>query len=1049
MQDALRRLSDYWTSKGCLTWQPFNTEVGAGTMNPATVLRVLGPEPWDVAYVEPSVRPDDSRYGENPNRLQTHTQFQVILKPEPGDPQELYLGSLEALGIDLSKHDVRFVEDNWQQPAIGAWGLGWEVWLDGMEITQFTYFQQVGGQNLDPIPVELTYGVERILMAQQGVTHFKDIVYSTAADGRPVTYGEAFGQQEYEMSRYYLDDADVDANRRLYETYVAEATRMVEKRLPVPAHNYILKSSHAFNVLDARGAISTTERAKAFATMRRLMRDTAALWIERREELGFPLNREASLPETERSADPVPEVRGTSLEGSAPQTLAFEIGVEELPPHVVPQTIDAVREALTAKLAATRLAHGAITVDGTPRRIVATIADVAASEPDAEQLRKGPKWSAAFDADGNPTKALEGFMRGQGVAAADVVKAEIGGNEHAAVKVSMQGRGVLEVMGGILAEVVSGLRAEKNMRWNDPKLSFSRAIRWVVALWGDAVVPIQVSELAAGRTTYLQRPVAGEESGKRSDGALVGHVEIASADDLVPTIAAGSIELFTDARRAAIVEQATALASGVGGKIAFEAEAAVVDEITNLVEDPHGVLGNFDERYLDLPERILTTVMRKHQRYLPVYRDGKLASHFVTMANGLCDDDTVRAGNESVIRARYEDALFFWNADLATPKADEFVPGLDKLTFEDRLGSVGLRARRIADVAARLGERVGVSGEKLVTLKRAGELAKFDLATQMVVEMSSLAGFIAREYAVRMGETHAVADALYEMEQPHTSADPVPASTPGALLALGDRFDLLAAMFALGAKPTGSSDPFGLRRAALGVVRILRESAGTPLESLTIRDGLEDAVARLAEQGVDVAADAVDAALEFTIGRFAQLLRDEGTPAELVAAILPAADAPGRAARLLAELSASSEDQRLRDLVATLVRISRILPADSSSRRSDEGAANPRSLRSDEGASRKVPTEERATSRNVLSEPAELALADAVDAVPSDTADEPIAAVLDRTTDVVAKASTFFDEILVNAEDADVRAARHALLASILALAPAGIDWKALDIALG
>lgn len=168
MQDALRILSDYWTERGCMVVQPFNTEVGAGTMNPATVLRVLGPEPWDVAYVEPSVRPDDSRYGENPNRLQMHTQFQVILKPDPGNPQELYLGSLEALGIDLAAHDVRFVEDNWAQPAIGAWGLGWEVWLDGMEITQFTYFQQVGGQNLDPIPVELTYGLERILMAVQG-----------------------------------------------------------------------------------------------------------------------------------------------------------------------------------------------------------------------------------------------------------------------------------------------------------------------------------------------------------------------------------------------------------------------------------------------------------------------------------------------------------------------------------------------------------------------------------------------------------------------------------------------------------------------------------------------------------------------------------------------------------------------------------------------------------------------------------------------------------------------------------------------------------------
>ena len=1023
MQDALRRLSDYWTSKGCLTWQPFNSEVGAGTMNPATVLRVLGPEPWDVAYVEPSVRPDDSRYGENPNRLQTHTQFQVILKPEPGDPQELYLGSLEALGIDLSKHDVRFVEDNWQQPAIGAWGLGWEVWLDGMEITQFTYFQQVGGQNLDPIPVELTYGVERILMAQQGVTHFKDIVYSIAADGRPVTYGEAFGQQEYEMSRYYLDDADVDANRRLYETYVAEATRMVEARLPVPAHGYILKSSHAFNVLDARGAISTTERAKAFATMRRLMRDTAALWIERREELGFPLMRDGSGDDSQNSATATKETgadEGGSL-ATTPQTLAFEIGVEELPPHVVPQTIEAVRAGITEKLAASRLTHGEITVDGTPRRIVAVVKDVAASEPDADQLRKGPKWAAAFDADGNPTKALEGFMRGQGVTADQVTKAEIGGAEHAAVAVKVEGRHVLDVAGAAIAEIVGSLRAEKNMRWNDANLSFSRAIRWLVALWGDTVVPVSVSGLTAGRSTYLQRPVAGEESGKRSDGALVGYVEVASADELLSTIEAGHIQLSSEARRSSVVEQATQLAAGVGGTIDADGEAAVVDEITNLVEDPHGVLGDFDERYLELPAKILTTVMRKHQRYLPVYVDGKLAPHFVTMANGLCDDDTVRKGNESVIRARYEDALFFWNADLQADDVDGFVPGLEKLTFEDRLGSVGQRARRIADVAAKLADRVGLDGADRETLTRAGQLAKFDLSTQMVVEMSSLAGFIAREYAVRKGETQAVADALFEMEQPHTSADPVPASTPGALLALGDRFDLLAAMFALGAKPTGSSDPFGLRRAALGVVRILRESAGTPLESLTVRAGLEDAVARLAEQGVDVAPDAVDAALEFTIGRFAQLLRDEGTSADLVNAILPAADAPGRASRLLSELVAAQDDQRLRDLVATNVRITRILP---------DGVA-PELVKAK------------------LTEPAEVTLHDAVsEAIDGAPEAQSLATVLDRTAPVVTAAATFFDEILVNADDAEVRAARQSLLASVLSLSPGGIDWKAVDTAI-
>ena len=1009
MQDALRKLSDYWTSKGCLTWQPFNTEVGAGTMNQATVLRVLGPEPWDVAYVEPSVRPDDSRYGENPNRLQTHTQFQVILKPEPGDPQELYLGSLEAIGIDLDAHDVRFVEDNWQQPAIGAWGLGWEVWLDGMEITQFTYFQQVGGQNLDPIPVELTYGMERILMALQGKTHFKDIVYAVAADGREVTYGEAFGQQEYEMSRYYLDDADVEANRALYGAYVAEATRMVEARLPVPAHVYILKSSHAFNVLDARGAISTTERAKAFATMRRLMRDTAALWVERREELGFPLVREPKPVEA-------PDVVEGEL-ADTPQTLAFEIGLEELPPHVVEPTVAHVRAQLTERLAATRLDHGAITVEGTPRRIVATVADVAPAEPDATQLRKGPKWKAAFDADGNPTKALLGFARGQGVAVEDVVKAEIGGNDHAAVETEVTGRDVREVASGILTDVVAGLRAEKNMRWCDAELSFSRAIRWLVALWGTAVVPTTVSGLTAGRTTYLQRTTAGtEQSRTRADGAPVGHHELASADDLLPLLRRGCIALATDERRRAVVEQARALAESVGGTIDLEANAGLVDEITNLVEEPVGVLGTFDARYLELPERILTSVMATHQRYLPI-RDakGQLMPYFVTMANGACDEALVAAGNESVLRARYEDALFFWNQDLSEERVDAFVPGLEKLTFEDRLGSVGQRARRIADVAARLADVVGLEDRE--TLRRAGELAKFDLATNLVVEMSSLAGFVAREYALRKGETEAVATALYEMEQPHTSADDVPATLPGALLALGDRFDLLAAMFALGAKPTGSSDPYGLRRAALGVVRILREVPG--VAAITVREGLEAAVARLAEQGVEVQPDAVDQAVEFTLARFAQLLRDEGRPADIVTANLPAAGTPGRAARRLRELDEAGDS--VRDLVASLVRIRRILPDDV------------------------TPGYDAA----LLTEPAEVELREALEAVPEGLADRPVTEVVARTEALVGAAQRFFDDILVNAEEPALRAARQGLLASVLAAAPSDIDWGALDVALG
>ncbi|MDO5736393.1 MAG: glycine--tRNA ligase [Propionibacteriaceae bacterium] len=1012
MQDALRTLSDYWTSRGCLTWQPFNTEVGAGTMNPATVLRVLGPEPWDVAYVEPSVRPDDSRYGLNPNRLQTHTQFQVILKPEPGDPQELYLGSLEALGIDLDAHDVRFVEDNWAQPAIGAWGLGWEVWLDGMEITQFTYFQQVGGQDLDPIPVELTYGMERILMAQQGVTHFKDIAYSRKPDGTVITYGEAFGQQEYEMSRYYLDDADVSVNQQLYEAFVAEATRMVEARLPVPAHQFILKSSHAFNVLDARGAISTTERAKAFGTMRGLMRQTAALWVERREELGFPLVKTAV--EKDIPAKPTLQV----ADGAQPAAFVLEVGVEELPPHVVPQTIEALRAALTAGLSASKLEHGEITVDGTPRRIFAVVEDVSAREPDSQTMRKGPKWSAAFDADGNPTKPLQGFMRGQGVSVDQVIKAEVGGNEHACVAIDTPGRFAWEVLGDLVETTVNGLRAEKNMRWNDPQLSFSRAVRWLLALWGDDVVPAQVSDVTTGRTTYLMRPTASSlDTGRLADGTLVGHHDVATASDYLPMITSAHIAAFTELRRASIIEQAVALAEGVGGVVDVEGNAELLDEITNLVEDPHGVLGGFDERYLELPDRILVSVMAKHQRYLPVRSaDGTLLPHFITMANGMCDDAVVAAGNESVLRARYEDALFFWNQDLEADSVEHFVPRLEKLTFENRLGSVGLRARRIADVAQSLAAAVGIDEPQRATLTRAGALAKFDLATSLVTEMTSLAGFVAREYASRLGETPEVAAALYEMEQPHTTADAVPASTPGALLALADRFDLLTAMFALGAKPSGSSDPFGLRRAALGIVRILRESSD--LAALSIREGLEAAADRLREQDIDCSADAMDAAEDFIIGRFAQLQRDEGRGADVVSAVRPSATRPGIADAHARSLEALQDDESFRSLVQGIVRISRILPAGVD------------------------PLYDPA----LLTEPSEMTLHEAISGFAASSNVEDFAS---RGRALVSPISAFFDETLVMAEDLNVRAARLGLLATILSTAPAGLDWSAVDALMG
>ncbi len=284
LQEIVMRLERFWAEQGCIIQQPYDIEVGAGTMNPATTLRVLGPEPWRVAYVEPSRRPTDGRYGENPNRLQHYYQFQVIIQPAPEEIQEMYLESLKTLGIEPGDHDIRFVEDDWESPTIGAWGLGWEVWLDGMEITQFTYFQQVGGIDMDPVAAEITYGIERIAMFVQKV----DSVYDLEWVGK-VRYGDVHHRGEVEHSTYNFEVSDTDMLFRLFSMYEAEARRTIAEGLVLPAYDYVLKCSHTFNLLDARNAISVTERTGFISRVRAIASACCEAYVKQRKDMGFPL----------------------------------------------------------------------------------------------------------------------------------------------------------------------------------------------------------------------------------------------------------------------------------------------------------------------------------------------------------------------------------------------------------------------------------------------------------------------------------------------------------------------------------------------------------------------------------------------------------------------------------------------------------------------------------------------------------------------------------------------------------------------------------------
>ncbi|MEW6084931.1 MAG: glycine--tRNA ligase subunit beta [Chloroflexota bacterium] len=896
-QSIILKLQDFWASHGCLITQPYYTQVGAGTMNPATFLRVLGPEPWNVAYVEPSVRPDDGRYGENPNRFQKHTQYQVILKPDPGNPQELYLESLKALGIDPRQHDIRFVEDNWEQPAISAWGLGWEVWLDGQEITQFTYFQQMGGVALNPVSVEITYGLERILIALNNAKAIWDEEW-----GAGVTYGEIIRREEFEHSKYYYEVADVERARQMYDLYSAEADACLAQGLLVPAHDYVLKSSHTFNILDARGAISVAERQAFFRRMRELARRVAEGYEEQRRELEYPLLK---------------ETRGQRLETgkpnysliSSPQSLLFEIGVEELPAS----DVDAAHEQLTQRIPTLldelHLEHGDIRVYATPRRLVIAVDSLSPTQPDREEVVKGPPADKAIVGQvGNLsyTPAAQGFAKKNGIKVEDLQVREEGGGKYVFAMVKQKGRPTPEVLAEALPRLVESIKFEKSMRWNESGVSFSRPIRWYVALLGDMIIPFEYAGVASGNISRGLRPYDSPE------------IKISSADQYFDMIREAGIILDKEERKASIVEQVKQAASLVGGEALIE--EGLLNEVANLVEMPTAVMGGFDEEFLQLPRDVLISVMKKHQRYFPVQRvgatlqaqsvaaSGKEASqtntrsalgvspllpHFIAIRNG--DDigvDIVRQGNEHVLSARFTDANFFVREDLKL-KLEEYRPKLSTLTFHTKLGSMLDKSDRILKLGAEVGGMLGFKDlYEVKNLGRAAYLAKADLVTQMVTEMTSLQGIIGGEYALRSGEEMEVAVAISEQYQT------VPKTKIGLALALADRLDSLVGLFAAGLAPTGTKDPFGLRRAAIGIVQ--------PLIDHDVDFDLAEAVKKSAKtQPIKVNDEVQKQILEFISGRLKVVLNEAGFKYDVVDAVLAEQSAnPAASARAVKQLHA-------------------------------------------------------------------------------------------------------------------------------------------------
>ncbi len=871
-QSIILTLQKFWADQGCLIWQPYYSQVGAGTMNPATYLRVLGPEPWKVGYVEPSVRPDDGRYGENPNRMQQHYQFQVILKPDPGNPQELYLKSLEALGIDPRQHDIRFVEDNWESPALGAWGLGWEVWLDGQEITQFTYFQQAGGMVLDPVAVEITYGLERIAMPLQRVRHFRNIRWN---DER--TYGDVNLQGEQEHSRYYFEIADVDRSRQMYNLFEAEAESSLANNMVLPAHDYVLKCSHTFNILDTRGAVGVTERQALFSRMRDLARRVAEAYVAQREQLGFPwLDKTAA--ETQPEVAKLPEIK------PACGDLLFEIGTEELPAAEMESALAQFKERVPALLDELRLSHGDISVLGTPRRLTVVVSALPERQEDRSVVVKGPPADRAFDASGAPTKAAEGFARGRGLSAADLKVQEIDGGRYVVAEIHEAGKLSSELLAEALPALIAGLKFEKNMRWNASNVAFSRPIRWLLAILGDEVVPFTYAGLNSGSTTRGLRFLSPET------------IEVRNTTEYFAALETQGIMLDPQARRQAIAGQVKKLMLEVGGE--GKVDEGLLEEVNQLVEAPTAMRGEFDASHLRLPAVVLISVMKKHQRYFPVQKaDGSLLPYFIAVRNGDSEYiDTVVDGNEQVIRARFADAAFFIDEDLKH-KLEDLLPRLGTLTFQLKLGSMLDKAQRIEKLVDRLAPVFKLSESEKQTALRAAHLCKADLVSHMVVEMTSVQGAMGRYYALASGESKEVAEAIYEHYLPRYTGDAMPASKAGLVIGLADRLDSLAGLFAAGLAPSGTKDPFAQRRAALGLSQMLM--------AWDIDFDLSQALALAGDLLPLPFTDKVqNECVDFVSGRLRGLLLEQGYRFDVVDAVLSVQQCnPAGAARAVKQLS--------------------------------------------------------------------------------------------------------------------------------------------------
>ncbi|MGK5594962.1 MAG: glycine--tRNA ligase [Parachlamydiaceae bacterium] len=809
-QEILRNLSYFWEKQGCIIHQGYDLEVGAGTFNPATFLRCLGPEPYKAAYIEPSRRPTDGRYGDNPVRFQHYFQYQVILKPSPENIQELYLQSLEAIGFDLSKHDIRFVHDDWEAPTLGAWGLGWEVWMDGMEVSQFTYFQAVGGIDLKPVTGEITYGIERLATYLQGVNSTFDLKWS-----QDLTYGDIYHRNEVEWSHYNFVEANTQMWLKHFDDYEREAKHLMTKNLPLPAYDFVMKASHAFNMLDARGAISVTERTGYISRIRNLAQMIAQSYVISRESQHFPLlNRFQSLQDKDQTLPDIPSSLLYANAGARGDFL-LEIGVEELPASFVNIGMKGLEEGLKKLFAHENIAYKEIKTFGTPRRISALVEGLALQKPEQEIEKRGPQVNAAFDEAGNLKQAGRGFFSSLNLPIVSLQEVKQGQAQEVDIrpvknvdylfaKIRLAGRATAEILREKLEGLILSIDFPKKMHWGNLDITFARPIKWIVSMIDDLPLPFQLGPIVASNISQGHRQL---DKHAFTITNAQGYLDLLRKHYVLADVAE---------RKASILSQLNDIEKEVNG-MAIEREK-VIPQVLHLVEWPQLTPAPFDASFLKIPKEVLISEMVEHQKYFPLANEsGELMNQFIITANNH-PSDLIRAGNQKVLSARLKDGSFLYEQDLKT-SFEQFNHKLKAITYLKGLGSMYDKVLRIEKHVETL--QPYLPNALLTKAKRAAILSKMDLASSMVYEFPELQGVMGKIYALDKQEDQEMATAIDEQWMPRGENAPLPKTWTGVLLSLADKIDNLLSCFGLGLKPTSSSDPYALRRQVLGMIKIL------------------------------------------------------------------------------------------------------------------------------------------------------------------------------------------------------------------------------------